>query len=261
MTPGVFINERSFVGQGKTPHDAACLMNELVSTIKRLNTHLGQSAVFYKAAQFMQLPLTKDLSMQGWIERGEAKNCDARNFLLRYLNRQPYFDCAHASDRLGIYILRCKDGERIDVSQSAISHAASQAGSLVSLKDAGVFSRDPVCVWFEDEAKPCKISNFTSEDQVAGLRLKYEANDKKHHPQSGGNRSVMDLKNEIAEEILQSSIPAAGKKQRYSFYCGKYYEFQPDNQGAFHGYRIEPDRIHVEIPLDVRDKLRRNLTS
>lgn len=92
MTPGVFINERSFVGQGKTPHDAACLMNELVSTIKRLNTHLGQSAVFYKAAQFMQLPLTKDLSMQGWIERGEAKNCDARNFLLRYLNRQPYFE-------------------------------------------------------------------------------------------------------------------------------------------------------------------------
>ena len=51
-------------------------------------------------------------------------------------------------------------------------------------------------------------------------------------------------------EALSNSIQ--GGKQRYSFYNGKLYEFQPDNNGGWHGYPIKG----TEAPPDVLKSMR-----
>ncbi|MFM7447146.1 MAG: hypothetical protein ACKO24_00940 [Leptolyngbyaceae cyanobacterium] len=46
----------------------------------------------------------------------------------------------------------------------------------------------------------------------------------------------MDLSDDIAQVVLDSGI--AYGRQVYGYYKGKFYEFQPDGAGSFHGYPI-----------------------
>ncbi len=64
--------------------------------------------------------------------------------------------------------------------------------------------------------------------------LKYSPT-KKH--QEGGWGTKMDLDDAIAQDVLNKSTLSG--KQRYGYYKGKIYEFQPDNRGGWHGYPIK----------------------
>ena len=77
----------------------------------------------------------------------------------------------------------------------------------------------------------------------------------KHDPISGWG-SPMDLDDVTAERVLNEGWQPEGKKQIYGYYDGKLYEFQPDNVGAYHGYRIPG----VEAPTAYLRELQRTET-
>jgi len=54
----------------------------------------------------------------------------------------------------------------------------------------------------------------------------------------------MDLSDEDAQVALDKGI--AYRRQIYSYYKGKYYEFQSDNAGTFHGYPILEKNVPKE---------------
>ena len=60
----------------------------------------------------------------------------------------------------------------------------------------------------------------------------------------------MDLADDVAQTLLDKGI-LSGKKV-YSFHDGKFYTFQPDNTGGYHGYPISPQ----ELPAEAFRKMR-----
>ncbi|MDH2433499.1 S-type pyocin domain-containing protein [Pokkaliibacter sp. MBI-7] len=67
----------------------------------------------------------------------------------------------------------------------------------------------------------------------------------------GGWGTYMDLDDDTAQRVLNESIQ--GGKQRYSYYDGKVYEFQPDNTGTWHGYPIPGNEAPASILRSFRD--------
>ena len=61
----------------------------------------------------------------------------------------------------------------------------------------------------------------------------------------------MDLDYKQGAEALSTSIQ--GGKQRYSYYGGKLYEFQPDNSGGWHGYPIKGTEAPSNVLRSMRD--------
>jgi len=93
---------------------------------------------------------------------------------------------------------------------------------------------------------PSASNSNNSPSTNGGENLKY-APSKKH--QKGGWGTEMDLDDATASKVLNNSIQ--GGKQRYGWFNGKLYEFQPDNQGGWHGYPIKG----TEAPISVLKQL------
>ena len=64
----------------------------------------------------------------------------------------------------------------------------------------------------------------------------------------------MDLGDDKAQEVLNSSVKASGKKQQYGFNNGKVYEFQPDNVGGYHGYPMIKDKAPTAALKELKNK-------
>ena len=62
----------------------------------------------------------------------------------------------------------------------------------------------------------------------------------------------MDLSLEQGREALASSVKSG--KQRYSYYNGKIYKFQPDNAGGWHGYPVSGKEVPTEVLRDYKTK-------
>ena len=57
----------------------------------------------------------------------------------------------------------------------------------------------------------------------------------------------MELSDETAQKVLNRSFSTESVKQRYGFWQGKVYEFQPDGRGTWHGYPVKGDKPPPEI--------------
>ncbi|TWI95978.1 hypothetical protein JN11_04253 [Mucilaginibacter frigoritolerans] len=66
--------------------------------------------------------------------------------------------------------------------------------------------------------------------------------------QKGGWGTEMDLNDDLAGKVLNSSILAG--KQRYGFHDGKVYEFQSDNTGGWHGYPVSGTKPPAKVLKD-----------
>jgi len=60
----------------------------------------------------------------------------------------------------------------------------------------------------------------------------------------------MDIDDEIAQAVLDKGILSG--KQVYNYHNGKFYQFQPDNAGGYHGYPVSGN----DIPAQALKKLR-----
>jgi hypothetical protein len=87
-----------------------------------------------------------------------------------------------------------------------------------------------------------EICNLTDVAKAKKLRPCYIPSPK-HAP--GGWGTLMDLSNEVAQAVLDKGI--VGGRQIYGYYDGKFYEFQSDNAGGFHGYPIPPNEVPPKV--------------
>lgn len=82
----------------------------------------------------------------------------------------------------------------------------------------------------------CEARYVCHPSHFAGFVLKWSPSPK-HAP--SGRGTPMDLDDATAQRVLNCSVQIAGDKQRYGYYSGKLYEFQPDGVGGYHGYPIK----------------------
>ncbi|SFU17406.1 RHS repeat-associated core domain-containing protein [Pseudovibrio denitrificans] len=68
----------------------------------------------------------------------------------------------------------------------------------------------------------------------------------------GGWGSYMDLDDATAQAVLDGAI--SGGKQRYGFYNGNLYEFQPDNAGGWHGYQIPGNQAPNSVLKELQNR-------
>ncbi len=62
----------------------------------------------------------------------------------------------------------------------------------------------------------------------------------------------MDLDDATAQTVLDNGYQS-GKKV-YGYYNGKFYEFQPDNQGGYHGYSPPAGKVPAAYLRQLRDQ-------
>ena len=260
MTQTLFVSERSFAGQAGSFHRATKLLIALAETIQALKPRLATDRPLRVHSELRQSKLTATVTLQDWLSKQPADRVTAgvRKELFQLLSRGPHFDSDDSDERSSANAKHCVvhgSGSDVDVTGSSVAAAACCQGWLACLSGADEFSKHPLTVLVDGEIQ--SVPNFSAVCQVEALRLIYKANDEKHHPNSYGRRSVMDLPESEAEALLNKSVPADGKKQRYGVLADTLYEFQPDGTGAYHGYRIERDQELMEVPLDVRERLGR----
>lgn len=98
-----------------------------------------------------------------------------------------------------------------------------------------------------------EIGNSSSKVELENELLRYEAHSKKHHPNSRGNVSPMDLKDDLAQRVLDCSIAVEGWG-RIGCYKRSFYEFFPTSGDVFHGWRMPAAEIE-KLPEVVRAHL------
>lgn len=142
-----------------------------------------------------------------------------------------------------------------DISSSSVAGAAYLKGILISLQNAPEFIDEYINIQFgvnEQDLQEINIDNLTTLEQARKLCPRYKSIPK--HEQ-GGWGTLMDLKDEEVQQVLNQSIEHG--KQRYSYYRGKFYEFKSDNTlnelgyPTYHGYPVNES----EVPSDVKQKL------
>lgn len=261
MTKTLFVSERSFAGQATSFHHATALLTELVRTLRELQPRLAADRPLRVHSELGQAKLTPSLSFRQWlaVQPTERTAAEVRKVLFGLLARGPHFDAEESFASLGAAVPYRLAGSGVEVTGSSVAAAVHGQGWLACLAEAGGFSQHPLEV--EPVGAPpgqsIHVSNFSTVAQVAALRLQYRPNDRKHHRQSSGSSAVMDLRDEEADELLNQSIAAHGRKQRYAVKNDTVYEFQPEGGCVYHGYRIERAQELLEVPLEVRERLGR----
>lgn len=269
MTQTLLVNERSFVGQATSSRQASELLATLVNTMKMLRPRLAADRPLLVHPDLRRAQLTENLTLHGWLseKRPEKEFQAVRSYLLHVLNAGPFllFEGSSAqSDEATSYRLAQSD---VDVTGSSVAAAAHRHPDswLACLTGAEAFSAHPLHVVpsplgsgpRRSHGPTLEIPNFSESPQVDELRLVYEPNDEKHHTQSRGRRSPMDLTPEEATEVLNRSITVPGKKSRYAIAGDIVYEFRPHRDYVYHGHQIARDRELLEVPLRVLEELGR----
>jgi hypothetical protein len=62
----------------------------------------------------------------------------------------------------------------------------------------------------------------------------------------------MDLDAETAQQVLDNGIQHG--RQVYGHYRGKFYTFQPDNAGGYHGYPVSRIDVPARAYREMRDR-------
>ena len=153
-----------------------------------------------------------------------------------------------------------------DGAASSIAGAAHLKGTLVSFQGAAEFEADRIQVSFSVDGEAYQdidIPNLTDERQVSQLRRHYVPSPKhalrrrgKHAKHALKKRkpyiAPMDLDDETAQTVLDNGIQSG--KQVYGYHSGKFYTFQPDNVGGYHGYPISRIDVPANVLRQMHDK-------
>ncbi len=249
----VIINELSFIGQATNPYEADELMKVLVEVVKELEPILIGDDKIQVHSSFATKQLADNLTVIQWFNQKlsssetstSATDRNMARLLVRILRKGPFIDKT-LDDALAFW--ECHFNEQ-DVSGSSLAGAAYLKATLISLQKSPEFATEYILVKFSTDGNNydnIEILNLTTASQAIKLRPRYVPSPK-HAP--GGSGTLMDITDEEAQNLLDNGI--ASGKQIYNYYRGKYYKFQPDNAGGFHGYPVDSR----EVPADVLKRL------
>jgi len=241
----VLINELSFIGQAKTIHEVPPLMRAMMEAMRALEPLRGNDPIFTHSS-FFSRQLSPDCTVHEWARTKSAIDRDIRLVFIRLVTRGPFIDKILDEE---LEYVECLFNEQ-DVSTSSLAGAAYFTGTLVSLRNAPEFSLEQIQVKFSLDGKfyqDIEIINLTDASQVSKLRRRYVTSPK--HTLSGWG-TLMDLDNEAAQKILDTGVVSG--KQVFGYHNGKFYQFQPDNTGGYHGYPVSGNDIPAQVLKQLR---------
>ncbi len=245
------INELSFIGQAQHNDDADNLMKVLLEIIEELEPIRGEDPIFIHSS-FFSCYISTALNVKEWLYAkskssiGEEQE-NNRLLLIKLMNKGPFIDEILEES---IDYHECKFNEQ-DVLGSSLAGAAYLKGTLISLQNAPDFVVELVRVKFTINGKfyeDVDISNLTDVGQANKLRPRYVPSPK--HA-LGGWGTLMDLCDEVAQAVLDKGIVSG--RQIYGYFEGKFYEFQSDNAGGFHGYPIAQNEVPSKVIKQMQD--------
>lgn len=241
------INELSFIGQANTKYEADALMRLLVKILTELEPIRGDDPIQVHSS-FIHRQISADCSVQQWVYEKLKSSSDRQlaSLFVRLMSQGPFIDKT-LNELLDYH--ECKLNNK-DVSESSLAGAAYLKGNLISLENAPEFASDRIQLKFSTDGKSyadLEICNLTDVAKAKKLRPCYIPSPK-HAP--GGWGTLMDLSDEVAQAVLDQGI--VGGRQIYGYYNGKFYEFQSDNVGGFHGYPIPPTEVPPKVLKDLQ---------
>jgi hypothetical protein len=243
----VLINEFSFSGQAQSSQNATELMIQLKEVLETIAPMLGEGKRYVRRNVLPTQMLYQGLTVREWINRGSNVTKDLRTFYLVVIGNNPDIE-ALLFDVAPNHLCTFQGN---NVAFSSIAGGAHLDGVLACLDQSPEFSTDSIQVEYSPDASQVVQKNvatiFTAQQVWRNYRPRY-APSSKHAP--GGQGTFMDLNDRVAQSVLDQGV-AAGK-QIYGYHNGKYYEFQNDNAGGFHGYPVG----EMELPISVKEKFR-----
>ncbi len=227
------INERSFIGQAETVYDVPILMRTMRNVVRELRPIRGSDPI-HTHSSFFDCQLSPNYTVYEWARTifMNADDRDIRQFFIRTLKNGPFID--KALDKALEYH-ECHFKKQ-DVPSSSIAGAAYFKGVLVSLQNTPEFESEYLPVKFSTDGEhyeELEVPNLTKEGQSWIIRRRYVPSPKHDR---GGRGARMDLDDETAQIVLDKSVSYG--RQFYSYHNDKFYTFQPDNAGGYHGYFV-----------------------
>jgi hypothetical protein len=244
---GFLINELSFIGQAKHNDDADNIMKTLLEIIKELEPIRGEEKILTHSS-FFSCYISTALKVKEWLYAkskspiGEEQE-NSRLLFIKLMNNGPFVDEILEES---IDYHECKFNNQ-DVLGSSLAGAAYLKGTLISLQKAPDFVVECVRVNFTTDGKfyeDVEISNLTDVSQANKLRPRYVPT-RKHDASRGGWGTLMDLGDEVAQAVLDKGV--VNGRQIYGYFEGKFYEFQSDNVGGFHGYPVPQNEVPSKV--------------
>ena len=230
----ILINELSFIAQAKNVYEAADLMRTMIKVLRALRPMQGSDPI-YTHNTFSNRELSPNYTVHEWARTTTDR--DTRRLFLLLAAKGPFIDKV-LDDLLEYH--ECHFNEK-EMANSAVAGAAYFKGALVSLQECAEFSSERIQVKFSTDGKlyeEIEIPNLTEAEQVSQLRRQYVPTPKH---KIGGWGTLMDLEDEVAQIVLDRGIQIG--KQVYAYHEGKFYVFQPDNTGGYHGYPIDRNEV------------------
>lgn len=245
------INELSFIGQAQHNDDADNLMNILLEIIDEIEPIRAEKSILIHSS-FFSCYISTVLKVKDWLYAkskssiGEEQE-NNRLLLIKLMNKGPFVDEILEES---IDYHECEFNSQ-DVLGSSLAGAAYLKGTLISLQNAPDFVVERVRVKFTTDGKSyedIEISNLTDVGQANKLRPRYVPSPK--HA-LGGWGTLMDLNDEDAQAILNKGV--VNGRQIYGYFEGKFYEFQSDNVGGFHGYPVPLNEVPSKVIKKMQD--------
>lgn len=232
----ILINELSFIAQAKNVYEAADLMRTMIEVLRELRPIQGSDPI-YVHRTFSNRELSPNHTVHEWARTSG----DTRRLFLLLAARGPFIDKV-LDDLLEYH--ECHFNQK-DVSASAVAGAAYFKGALVSLQECAKFSSERIQVKFSTDGQlyeEIELPNLTETEQVIPLRRQYVPSPKH---QIGGWGTLMELEDDVAQTVLDQGIQSG--KQVYGHHEGRFYVFQPDNAGGYHGYPIDRNDVPATV--------------
>ena len=271
------INELSFIGQAINKYKADELMNHLLEIIYEIKDIKNDDPVLTHSS-FTYQKLCLNLTLKEWLfsqikgqkskvqTDEETKEQRKLQFLLQLLSKGPYIDTDY---KYLIDDCQCFYQQK-DVSSSSLAAGAKLPGILISLQNNPDFIQENIEVKFQEGINSTEtriINNLTEIKQARKICPRYKISSNKHDLVGHWERGTpMDLKDEEAQKILNSSVCSSNKnsKKRYGYHkeTDQFYVFLPDGdffdeQGypTYHGFPIPEDQVKdPPVPKEVLNR-------
>ncbi|ALB39832.1 MULTISPECIES: hypothetical protein [Nostocales] len=227
-------------------------MKVLFEILSEIEPVRNQKPIFTHSS-FSERPISPAFTIRDWLylksksSQGEDQEI-SRILLIKLMNNGLHIDEILDAE---VAYHECHFNHQ-DVSGSSLAGSVYLKGILISLENAPDFICEYIHLKCSEDGKLYKevdILNLTNSIHAKKLRPRYVASDK-HTPEGKGiyrgrRGSHMDLSDEEAQSVLDQAIPNG--RQYYGYYQGKFYEFQSDNVGGFHGYLVEEKEVPYKI--------------
>jgi hypothetical protein len=256
------INELSFIGQAANDYQADELMKNIFEITEEISV-LQNGDPIQTHSIFSSQKLSNNLTINEWILKTiKSKKSEQQKIamiLLRLLSKSPFID---VQDLLN----DCKcHYQSQDVASSSIAGAVKIQGILISLQNHPDFINENIEVEFQEGTNSIEnrsIKNLTEIKQARTICPRYKLHSK-HDPLGyWKNATPMDLTDEEAQKVLNSSVGNSNEnsEKHYGFDKKKdqFYVFHSDNtfdeQGypTYHGFPIPEDQIPNEILIKIK---------